>query len=751
LGFGFVWLAVLAIAFAMGMHIYRMSGMPFTNLDDMLMELTADRMRTQGWWRSYYALAWLYATWQGRIYFYFSMFFFVLPFLIRSVVWRAVASALLQLASICSVGAVVSQYAGFGNALLSVALACAWLPYWRTVSPVNGFPFVYHLPVLLFFAGLAVWIRLARGGCQRRPRLARVFCWSALFVSLFFYEALIPPFGLIALTVSAAETRRIGKSWRAVARAWIPWLACFALWAAIYLGFRWIHPGTYGGSALSGVGHGQLHSAAVSLFYFETYSLPGANWIGNLHFIADRLSGSPLSGSSKLPGYLPFFLRNLTADGIVLAVLVAAMLLFRAREWRPSAGMLRTARAAALALLCAVLCPLPLAFTSKYRSLDIVLTVAPYLPGYYAFLAWCVFLALAFSLVGFALRRVPAIRWTAAFLLAAVFAVTSAANAMSNNALYGFYAELNDKNAMVDLLARSDWFASVPPHAVFLAPGFWDNFPSTAWLHGDAYWSAYFSAWAGRPLEVLRVPREVPELLVRHTPVFYCEHQWLPGRMNSILVIEPVVSIASSGEALSDSVLLFSRIPPQGFTVQYRSPASDAAGAGPLRARIPAWSYAHGAYLARLSLPGLIAGTAQVNLEDAPHPAPLLDFGDGFSHIEHDPDGAHYWLWSDGADGQAELRLLNPSPQSIDVRFRTELQFDPRQTRAAFELILPGTSPGTSETFTAANGETIERTWRLAPGTNRILLKCHAGRMPAPGDKRHIVFGLRDWSMTPVR
>ena len=44
----------------------------------------------------------------------------------------------------------------------------------------------------------------------------------------------------------------------------------------------------------------------------------------------------------------------------------------------------------------------------------------------------------------------------------------------------------------------------------------------------------------------------------------------------------------------------------------------------------------------------------------------------------------------------------------------------------------------------------LERTWRLAPGDNRILVKCHAGRMETPGDSRYIVFGVWNWSVVPV-
>jgi hypothetical protein len=743
----FAGLAALVVALAVGMHIHRMAGMAFTNLDDMLMGLTADRMRFH-WWPAYTRMASDYSLWQGRVYFYFSMIFFILPFFLRSLFWRAVLSALLQLAATCSVGAVVGLYAGFRTAALFVALACACLPYWR-VSPINGFPFVYHLPVILFFSGLAVYIRRVRGqGNPAWRRLGQVFSWSAFGLSLFFYEALIPLFFLIALTVAAAEAHRVQGNWNRhiVVRAWTPWLAGFALWAAIYLGFRWLNPSTYGGSALAGVGRGDLGTVANSLYYFEAYSLPGANWMGNWQRTASRWTGTPES-----LGYGGFFWQNLTPDGIVLAVAILAMALcwFLSFQRETEAPPRRVGEAAALALACAVLCPLPLAFTAKYRSLETVLAVAPYLPGYYSFLAWCVVLALAFPLVGFAWRGLPALRRVAIALLALVCAAVGAANAMSNQAIYREFAEVTDKWKLVDLLGGSRWFAGLPSGSVFIAPGFWDTFPTPTWPHGDAYWSAYFSGWVHRPVQVIRDPHRIPDLLSRRTPVFYGEHQWLPGRLDAVLIVDPIREISpTDGNFGSDSLLLISRFDSTGMVVEYRSSAPD--GGGPLLVRIPeARLDPGGGYIAQLPIPGLIAGTARLtDPEPPPPPDPILEFQHGFSAATERSGDGHYWRWSEGKDGEGELDLVNLSSQPVAVRFRASLLFHPQENarRTAFDFILPYSS----ETIGAAPGDTIERVWQLAPGSNRILVKCHAGRLPTPGDSRYIVFGVQDWSVVPV-
>jgi len=741
------------------MHIHRMSGWTFTDYDDMMMGLTADRIRNHGW-QAYYRLAKDYALWQGRAYFFFSMFFFVLPFFLRSLLLRAVCSALVQLSATCALGAVLGLYTGFRTAALFVALVCAMLPYWRAVSPVNGYPFIYHMPVLLFFAALTLHICWKRGYVPAaRQRLCQMVSWTAFVVSLFYYEALIPLFCLIALVVSAAEARRAYGKWTGyiAIRTWTPWLTGFVLWSLVYLGFRRFNPSTYGGSTVSGIGPHDLGAVGVSLYYFETFSLPGANWIGNLSRTLYRWTGTPES-----LGYVPFFWRNLTADGIALAVLVAGLAAcWCALNWKspaaPEAPPRRLLAVAGMALACAILAPFPLEFTPKYRTPQTIHEVLPYLTGYYSFLGWCAAIALAFPLIGYAWRNRPAMRVAATALLALVCAVVSAANAMSNQAIYREVADLSDKWKLVDRLARTDWFAKLPRNAVFMAPGLWDTFPEPTWFHADPYWSEYFSGWAGRPVRVIREVRPMLELLDRQTPVFYCEHLWLPGRLDAVLVVHPIQWISpADGNAMSDSTLLISRYGPGGhpggrpanLVVEYRSPASAVSGAAPPRVPVTGWRYEHGAYLSQASTPGLIVGTARVSDQaDAPLYTPTVDvrFQRGFTPAT-ERDGEQYFRWSDGKDGEGELNLVNFSSQPLRVRFRASLHFNQAERRAVFDFRLP---QGT-ETLTARPGQTIERIWQLAPGANRILVKCHAGRLPAPGDRRYIVFGIWNWSAVPV-
>jgi hypothetical protein len=339
------------------------------------------------------------------------------------------------------------------------------------------------------------------------------------------------------------------------------------------------------------------------------------------------------------------------------------------------------------------------------------------------------------------MRRFP-LRLAAAALLAGVCAWAGAANATSNDALYREYAEKTDKWKLVDLLAGSRWFAALPPDSVFLAPNFWGTFPSVYWARADEYWTTHFSSLAHRPMRAIRDLHQIPELLGRQTPLFYCEHQWLPGRLDAVLLVDPIREISPhDANVRSDSLLLISRSNPANMAVEYRS--SDGA---PLRARIPEGVRERGAYISQVALPNLIVGTARLtDRETAPPPDPLLEFQRGFSAAT-ERSGGHYWRWSDGKDGEGELNLVNFSSSPVAVRFRASLQFNQQERHAAFDLVLPAGS----ETIAAAPGETIERVWQLAPGSNRILVKCHAGRLPTPGDSRYIVFGLWDWSVVPV-
>ena len=193
----------------------------------------------------------------------------------------------------------------------------------------------------------------------------------------------------------------------------------------------------------------------------------------------------------------------------------------------------------------------------------------------------------------------------------------------------------------------------------------------------------------------------------------------------------------------SNSLLLISRSNPANMVLEYRA-------SGSLRARIPEGRYEHGAYISQLQIPGLIAGTARLtDPETIPPLSPILEFQRGFSAAERSPDG-HYWRWSDGKDGEGELNLVNLSSYPLTVRFRASLQFNPGPEGAPRRTAFDFTLPHSSETIAAAPGDTIERIWQLSPGSNRILVKCHAGRLPAPGDPRYIVFGIRDWSVVPV-
>ena len=730
----FVCVAIAAIVFAVGMHIWRMAGIAFTSGDDLNMGIVADKMLSGSWWPPYYSLAHHYAVLQGRAYFYFSMIFFVLPFFTHSMLMRAVVAALLQLGAVGAIAVVLGQYAGWRNALLFTALTCACLPYWLQVSPVVGYPFFYHLPVLLFFAGLGATIRLARRqGSSWGRWIGAALAWAAILISLFFYEALIPPFFLVAVATAAAEARRARNEWNwsAAARAWAPWLAIFGVWSAIYLGYRRMHPSVYGGSALAGIGGGQLGSAARALFYFESYSLPGANCVGLRRY-------TPVLNMPEFPGDpLSFFLHNLTVDGVILAVLVIVLAALRVAQFTPR---LRGGRgAAALALVCALLTPLPLAFTSKYRSIQEVQRDAPYLPGYFSFLAWCVVLALVFPLAASALHRLPALRRSALVVLTAFCAAATAGSEMFNDAVSTYYSQSADKWKTVDLLARSDWFAALPANSVFFAPGLWDGIP-TNW-QDDIYWDLYFSRWAGRPMRVIRLPGELPKLLSRHAPLFYCEHQWLAGRLNSVLAVEPIIALSTAGEAVGDSVLLFSQEQPEHAVLEYRAVGV----AEPLRASKLDWRRQSGAYTVHLSLPNLIVGTARMVDRDAASSrgGPILEFQRGFAAVTERGGDGHYWRWSDGEDGEGEINLFNLSAQPMAVRFRATLRFNPQKRSAVFDF----TSPQRAESLTVDQGGTVEQIWRLAPGANRVRIQCHAGRMPTPGDTRYIVFGLWDWTL----
>jgi len=294
--------------------------------------------------------------------------------------------------------------------------------------------------------------------------------------------------------------------------------------------------------------------------------------------------------------------------------------------------------------------------------------------------------------------------------------------------------------ALVDALGATDYLRAIPANALVLAPNLADGHAAAA-DGGDRYLSDYFSALAGHPL---RVVHAWPDAASQGGAVYYCEHEWLAGRRAAVLLIGRMLPPSADGPPFAgDRLTVVSTVDLRRMAVEY-----GAAGGGTREATVGPWRREGAAFVADAEAPGWMPGTTRLVDEEtgnAVQAAVALDFGHGFSEVTERADG-HYFRWSDGADGKAEIDLVNSLDRPLTVRFRAALRFHAGAKTGAFDL----TTAAGKESFRVDNGGAVERVWTLAPGSNRVTILCHEARIPAPGDVRQIVFGLWDWTVTPV-
>jgi hypothetical protein len=533
-------------------------------------------------------------------------------------------------------------------------------------------------------------------------------------MSLYFYEAVIPPFFLICLAVSVAEARK-----RAMAYA-APLLAPFGVWAVSYFVYRHMHPSGYGGSQLSSFTGAAISEALRSLSYYVTLSLPAANWIAP--------AGAQRISLLAAPCVIAFAL----ACGAVVAWALSSRPLFRA----PSPLRREYIVVAALAGFAVLSLQAILILTPRYRNPQFARGAAPYITGYYAYLAWTVLLVVIVHIVLHLLRQ----RRTVSALMTGLAACGAGSAAMltasANTDIAYDQRTVSGKWRAIDVLSGTRFAATLPPGTVLLAPKLWDGLPDPNWSLADNYWTAYLSSRLGRTVRVLRSHDQAMQLQAQGVPVYYCEHVWLHDRADSALLLS---AVTGASPHTTDRLIVVVEHPLGDIAVEYASATSPST----VRKRVgPA--VRDGAGFVSESA-GEQAVLASVKLLEGPVPEPSfhVKFEKGFSAPERKDDKV--WIWSDGEDGEGELGLVNPLSKPATVRFRAILDCDGPGKRARFDF----SGLGARESIDAVAGQVFERRWTLQPGNNPVRIKCYGRRIGATNDPRFLVFALKEWSVTP--
>ncbi len=737
----FVCLALLLILISIAIHARHIDSAFLPTADDIRAELKAHEI-LRGGWKTYWDDADGMAVGQGRFYFTASISLFYLPYIVPDGPQRVAIIVAIQFASLLALALYLRRHLSDRTFWLFLALLCALLPIWNRFHPLTTLPVFYQAPVLLFFSSMVLRARTLRS----RP-LVRWSYLAPLFASLWFYEALFLPFLVIALLEELLDVwvtppppgMRISIPIRTIA----PVLLVFAFWALLFAGYRQVHHSNYPGSRLA------PFSPAATLRGVAAFSgegIPGMNLLQQTGLIPEIAGG--FSRDFGLPRIL---LAHLSAAGWAQAMLALALgflYVWSGGEPPASRGWVRPAIPGLLCVVIALLLPLPLTITEKYR--DTAVNWAPYMPGYYAFLAWVA--GFAFSLerrprFSLGIQRLARVAGAAVLGLGCFGLV--AATAIANDTVSAVQAHTALKWKVVNAALQTHALDRLAPNSVVLAPALWEGLPHVDWIPYEDYWTRYVDLHSGRRLIFARTPEEAGVL--KNPPPAYYAVPIASGCSGDGLLITRIVRNPTTGASLlSDEAILVSKSDPVGCDLLGAAAGEPGDllrdGDPSVHLRLPRAEVQSGLYVVAFKTAPILAGSAALvphNMDRWPGVSSVeMEFHNGFSGRES--DGNRFWIWSDGSSGKGEMNFQNNTSNALAARFHSLVITGPGSSR--FET--QGAGRRASEIL--ANRQLrCDWVFHLQPGANQVHVKSFAPRLVSAGDPRYIVFGFENWSLIP--
>ena len=759
-------LALVLIAYCFTLHVARLEQITFVIHDDLMADLTAQAMRSDGI-APYLSYAHYAATRDGRFFYYYSIGFLVLPYLFDSAVARAIFVALIQFTSLFCIGWYLAFFVRRTTALLFVVLACAFLPNWSMHFPVTSLPIVFQASTLLFFSALILNRLAAKRTLEgrRSPYLRgssyTLFLLSCLVaeVATFFFLLIV---FLDAVQEDVHDTRRL--DWRtpvSLLRRRKVFLALVLMVVIVYLVTSPLYHPTYTGTQLSL----SPSKALPTLLRYAIRGLPAANFIVPDYFTVHWLHRAPADAS----------LRNLTRDylsgdiSFLLILLSATCTLCLWKRPRPGSGSPededgRSAakpnwrRAPVIVFACsltlAFAVQIPLALTLRYQS-QTILDI--YYPTYYSFLCFIAAGAVLPSvlqplLTNWIPRGVNAVVVLGVCLACYGCFLTQVANGVT----FREQAAFGRRWRLINAWFATNQFLTLPSGAILVSPSLWQGIDETV---VPDYWTNYIRLRTGRKLPVRRNTAR----LDASTPVYYLHLDNRDAASGGALFVSGVnwkksdadasgfvlsddVTVVSDGEPKSVALSVLTR-PPGERPPQVRSLETTDEGVrrvfGPLQFRRE-----RGQFTTVVAVPGAVSGTA--TLIDAANVTAgrslLVDlaFGAGFEGLEGlESKGGEYWRWCASPAGEGAITFTNRLPYPINVRFRANL-FTGSSDRTKFEFRRP---EGVEVQYVDNRGILLDTQILLAPGSNTFVMKSYAPRLIAP-DPRYLVFRIVNWDLS---
>ncbi|HLJ44380.1 MAG TPA: hypothetical protein VKU01_00145 [Bryobacteraceae bacterium] len=729
----FVALFLILLFLSVSLAAVRTSRLYYTWQDDIYMGVLADHVKTEGF-KTYWDWTGSYARWQGRLYFYFSFIFFIGPYLTNSAFVRTAIIVFAQVASIGVTGFFLSLYLTRIGGLLFTAGTLCLLPHWLSLYPTTTNMLVYHVPILFFFSGISVYVILTRtpGVARGYSVMLQSLTFVFVFASLYIYEVLAVPFFLITASVVWSELRREKRrvTLPIIFRTALPFVCIFVLWAVSYLGYRLLHPPSYEGAKLAPF---VLRVFAADVWRHLVKSLPGANAVVMLPWAEYRARGL-LFSVSKLS--TSEFLQAILIGSVVFLGMFCYSERVGPKAQKRLVNTFRLKAICSIALLSAILQPIPMSLTEKYRNWPWEQT--PYLPDYYAYLAFMA--AVTVALLAIYRFATASVRTSGAVIFALLFTFFTASGSIANDRVNSIQARDSKKWKLVDLLCTTGVLRDLPQDAVVLAPTLWVGIEPNWWFAKD-YWSRYLETRLHRPIRVIRSIEDLRGDLRKTRHLYYWEQEWTSGNSESTLSLMPI-SIDDLHLDLTGKLLtIVSDHDLPDTQLELRTINSET----PSRLNLPRLSYQGGGFVGVIEVPGLIAGSVELVGESKPeiHAALLpIEFERGFSNVEF--SGDRYWRWSDGESGEGSLAIEDTIGTPIAVKFKTKFLTGgvPRQCVVTFR--------GDQESVSVLDGQLFEREWLLQPGRNQAEIKCNGPRISAPNDPRVLIFGLEGWGLTPL-
>jgi hypothetical protein len=563
---------------------------------------------------------------EGRVFFYLTAFFQVLPFLFSDVL-RALLTTAMELLTFVAISAYVSRLLNARVFTLLLVLVCAFLPYWANHYPTSSWIIYFHFPLFLCFVALLVFDYAERNTrAQWRKRLTLVSA-LILFVAVCFYEvlAVLMVFLLASLFVRQFLITPPSRRGDLYIR-YAPFLGALALYAAIYLLGKKLLPGGYSGSQMTLATLTNFRRMFYVTAFYGVKGLPAGNFVFQKLYLAHAGNGSPYT-----IGLLRFAWENLRSShylwGAIVAAFSAVYLLIPTSETRTDPAVRRGALwVLALASVAAVIVNIPVSMSLRHQATPAMI----YAYSYITFLGFIVALAACLvwlrAEIGSWNRQLG---WLAVTVVSATLGTTSAVTQLANDSIIDWQANYNVRWKLADSWAQSRHFQSLPDDLTIISKALFEGDVQTE----PNYWPQYIRFHSGRSVCVVNNIRQY-----NRGPAVVLEYRESAIGTKAFLLVTDLETITPGSHTPLSGTNLFilANHDPKQVILNYLSAKSEcvvkrevspscSAVALPVR-RLIEFQREGSFYVARVITDGMIVGTATIERRELGQPlAPILE------------------------------------------------------------------------------------------------------------------------------